>query len=45
MELADSERVHSVVTRVPLRDIKEAFQRLASGRVQGRQVIQVIEIQ
>ena len=41
MELANSERVRSVVTRVPLRDINEAFQRLASGRVQGRQVIEI----
>ena len=41
MELADSQRVHSVVTRVPLRDINEAFQRLASGRVRGRQVIEI----
>ena len=41
MELADSERVRSVVTRVPLRDIDEAFQHLASGRVRGRQVIEI----
>ena len=41
MDLADSNRVRSVVTRVPLRDINEAFGRLASGRVGGRLVIDI----
>ena len=41
MDLAATDRVRSVVTRVPLRDINEAFQRLAWGRVRGRQVIEI----
>ena len=41
MELADAGRVRSVVTCVPLQDINEAFERLASGRVRGRLVIDI----
>jgi propanol-preferring alcohol dehydrogenase len=39
MGLAEARQVRSVVETVPFRDINGAFQRLASGEVQGRLVI------
>ena len=40
-ELAASDHVRSVVTRVPLHDIGEAFRQLASSRVTGRLVVDI----